>query len=50
MAITEVGQILQDFSVIMIIAGAMAMLSWRFKQPLVVGYHLPHISSEFRLQ
>jgi monovalent cation:H+ antiporter-2, CPA2 family len=37
-AVTEVGQILQDLSVIMIIAGGMAMLSWRFKQPLIVGY------------
>ncbi len=38
MAVTEVGQVLQDLSVIMIIAGGMAMLSWRFKQPLIVGY------------
>jgi monovalent cation:H+ antiporter-2, CPA2 family len=38
MAVTEVGQILQDLSVIMTIAGGMAMLSWRFKQPLIVGY------------
>ena len=38
MAAIEVGQILQDFSVIMIVAGAMAMLSFRFKQPMVVGY------------
>ena len=38
MAVTEVGQILQDLSVIMIIAGGMAMLSWRLKQPLIVGY------------
>jgi monovalent cation:H+ antiporter-2, CPA2 family len=38
MAVTEIGQILQDFSVIMIVAGAMAMLSYRFKQPMVIGY------------
>jgi CPA2 family monovalent cation:H+ antiporter-2 len=38
MAVIEIGQILQDFSVIMIVAGAMAMLSYRFKQPMVVGY------------
>jgi monovalent cation:H+ antiporter-2, CPA2 family len=38
MAVTEVGQILQDLSVIMVIAGGMAMLSWRLKQPLIVGY------------
>jgi CPA2 family monovalent cation:H+ antiporter-2 len=38
MAAIEIGQILQDFSVIMIVAGAMAMLSYRFKQPMVIGY------------
>ena len=38
MAATEIGQILQGFSVIMVGAGAMAMLSYRFKQPMVVGY------------
>ena len=38
MAEIEIGQILQDFSVIMIVAGAMAMLSYRFKQPMVIGY------------
>ena len=38
MAAIEIGQILQDFSVIMIVAGAMAMLSYQFKQPMVIGY------------
>jgi CPA2 family monovalent cation:H+ antiporter-2 len=38
MAAIEIGLILQDFSVIMIVAGAMAMLSWRLKQPMVIGY------------
>src|SRR5919108_632708 len=38
MAAIEIGQILQDFSVIMIVAGAMAMISYRFKQPMVIGY------------
>jgi monovalent cation:H+ antiporter-2, CPA2 family len=38
MAAIEIGQILQDFSVIMIVAGGMAMLSYRFKQPMVIGY------------
>jgi monovalent cation:H+ antiporter-2, CPA2 family len=38
MVAIEIGQILQDFSVIMIVAGAMAMLSYRFKQPMVIGY------------
>ncbi len=34
----EIGQIIQDFSVIMIVASAMAFISFRFKQPLVIGY------------
>src|ERR671924_2060927 len=58
MAVTEIGQILQDFSVIMIVAGAMAMLSYRFKQPMVIGYigagmiigpHTPPFSLVFNL-
>src|ERR671918_1448174 len=38
--ITEIaiGQIIQDFSVIMIIASAMAFISYKLKQPLVIGY------------
>ena len=38
--ITEIaiGQIIQDFSVIMIIASAMAFVSFKLKQPLVIGY------------
>lgn len=38
MAVIEIGQFLQDFSVIMIVAGGMAMLSYRLKQPMVIGY------------
>lgn len=38
MAEIEIGQFLLDFSIIMIVAGAMAMLSYRFKQPMVIGY------------
>ena len=58
MAAIEIGQILQDLSVIMIVAGAMAMLSYRFKQPMVVGYigagmiigpHTPPFSLVFNL-
>ena len=33
-----IGQIIQDFSVIMIIASAMAFISYKLKQPLVMGY------------
>jgi monovalent cation:H+ antiporter-2, CPA2 family len=33
-----IGQIIQDFSVIMIIASAMAFISYKLKQPLVIGY------------
>ncbi len=38
--VTEIaiGQIIQDFSVIMIIASAMAFVSFKLKQPLVIGY------------
>ena len=32
------GQIIQDFSVIMIIASLMAFISYKLKQPLVIGY------------
>ena len=38
MAVIEIGQFLQDFSIIMIVAGAIAMLSSRFKKPMVIGY------------
>jgi CPA2 family monovalent cation:H+ antiporter-2 len=34
----EIGQIIQDFSVIMIIASVMAFISYKLKQPLVIGY------------
>jgi monovalent cation:H+ antiporter-2, CPA2 family len=38
--VTEIaiGQIIQDFSVIMIVASAMAFISYKLKQPLVIGY------------
>ncbi|HZB64618.1 MAG TPA: cation:proton antiporter [Nitrososphaeraceae archaeon] len=38
--VTEIaiGEIIQDFSVIMIIASAMAFISYKLKQPLVIGY------------
>jgi monovalent cation:H+ antiporter-2, CPA2 family len=54
----EIGQFLLDFSIIMIVAGAMAMLSFRFKQPMVIGYigagmiigpHTPPFSLIFNL-
>src|SRR5918911_55627 len=34
----EIGQILQDLVVIMVVAGAMAMISFKLKQPMVIGY------------
>jgi CPA2 family monovalent cation:H+ antiporter-2 len=58
MAEIEIGQFLLDFSIIMIVAGAMAMLSYRFKQPMVIGYigagmiigpHTPPFSLIFNL-
>lgn len=58
MAEIEIGQFLLDFSIVMIVAGAMAMLSYRFKQPMVIGYigagmiigpHTPPFSLIFNL-
>src|SRR5919106_410178 len=37
-AAIEISQILQDLAVIMVVAGAMAMISYRLKQPMVIGY------------
>jgi K+:H+ antiporter len=37
-AAIEIGPILQDLAVIMVIAGAMAIISYRLKQPMVIGY------------
>ncbi|HYZ97088.1 MAG TPA: cation:proton antiporter, partial [Nitrososphaeraceae archaeon] len=38
--VTEIaiGQIIQDFSVIMIVASVMTFISFKLKQPLVIGY------------
>jgi CPA2 family monovalent cation:H+ antiporter-2 len=36
----EIGQIVQDFAVIMIVSAVMALLSYKFKQPIVIGYIL----------
>jgi len=34
----EIGQILQDFAIIMVIASVMAIISYKLKQPLILGY------------
>jgi CPA2 family monovalent cation:H+ antiporter-2 len=34
----EIGQIVHDFAVIMIVASAMALISFKLKQPMVIGY------------
>src|ERR671927_687220 len=36
--VIESGQILQDFSVIMVVASVMALVSYKLKQPMVIGY------------
>jgi CPA2 family monovalent cation:H+ antiporter-2 len=36
--VTEIGPILQDFTIIMIAASIMAMVSYKLKQPMVIGY------------
>jgi len=36
--VIEIGQILQDFTIIMVVASVMALISFKLKQPLVIGY------------
>lgn len=36
--VIEIGQVIQDFAVIMIVASVMALISYKLKQPLVIGY------------
>lgn len=36
--VVEIGPILQDFTIIMIVASIMAMLSYKLRQPMVIGY------------
>jgi monovalent cation:H+ antiporter-2, CPA2 family len=36
--VIEIGQVVQDFTVIMIIAAAMALISYKLKQPMVIGF------------
>lgn len=36
--VVEIGQVVQDFAIIMILASVMALISYRLKQPLVIGY------------
>jgi hypothetical protein len=36
--VIEIGAILQDFTIIMIAASIMAMVSYKLKQPMVIGY------------
>jgi monovalent cation:H+ antiporter-2, CPA2 family len=38
MAAIEIGQIVQDFTIIMVIASVMALISYKLKQPMVIGY------------
>ena len=36
--VVEIGHIVQDFAVIMIVASVMALISFKLKQPMVIGY------------
>ena len=38
MVAIEVGQLVQDFTIIMVIASVMALISYKLKQPMVIGY------------
>src|ERR1051325_11916715 len=40
MVAIEIGQIVQDFAVIMIVSSVMALLSYKLRQPMVIGYIL----------
>jgi CPA2 family monovalent cation:H+ antiporter-2 len=36
--VVEIGPILQDFTIIMVVASIMAMISYKLRQPMVIGY------------
>ena len=36
--VVELGPILQDFTIIMVVAAIMAMISYKLRQPMVIGY------------
>jgi monovalent cation:H+ antiporter-2, CPA2 family len=38
MVAIEVGQLVQDFTIIMVVASVMALISYKLKQPMVIGY------------
>jgi len=38
MVAIEIGQIVQDFTIIMVISSVMALVSYKLKQPMVIGY------------
>jgi CPA2 family monovalent cation:H+ antiporter-2 len=36
--VVVIGPILQDFTIIMVVASIMAMISYKLRQPMVIGY------------
>ena len=38
MVAIEVGQLVQDFTIVMVIASVMALISYNLKQPMVIWY------------
>jgi Kef-type K+ transport system membrane component KefB len=36
--VIEIGQVVQDFAIIMILASVMALISYKLKQSLIIGY------------
>jgi CPA2 family monovalent cation:H+ antiporter-2 len=38
--VIEIGHVVQDFTVIMVVASVMALISYKLKQPMVIGYIL----------
>ena len=38
--VIEIGQIIHDFAIIMTVAAVMALISFKLKQPMVIGFIL----------
>jgi CPA2 family monovalent cation:H+ antiporter-2 len=38
MAETIAAQVIQDFAIVMVVASVMALVSYKLKQPMVIGY------------
>ena len=48
--VIEIAQVIQDFAIIMIVAAIMALISYKLKQPLVIGILLQVSSLDHTLR